>query len=161
MRKNSSTLTIDNTTTTLTPAGLIHEGGDNTSTLEWGTTGSTSIVLPNPELPTNLQTFCIGNQCSESKGNAAPNAGTSRTQYLNRDRGDLNGTLEVKESVKIGSTEGLCIGSNCLENPGSAPENELYGQDGVMDGPIVVKGEAGDVRGLPIDGSDACFGSGC
>jgi hypothetical protein len=156
----------DTTDPTPIAASTIHEGGDNTSNLQWGTTGSVSIVLPDPtDGPFMLQEFCIGNQCPEDTDNVAPNAGTERTQYLNRDIGELNGTITIKDAVSVSADEQLCIGSGCNATEGQAPDNEVYGSqdsggNGPMDGPVDVVGSVGESRGLPIEGS-ACFGSEC
>ncbi len=165
MRKNSSTLTIDNTSTTQ-PVGALHEGGGQVNTLAWGgTTGSVSIVLPENTLFNNPPPFCIGSHCQESTGNQAPNEGTPKTKYLNRERGDLNGTVKVTDQISIDANEQLCIGSKCEDFVGNAPPSELYGTgqngDGMMDGPIMIKINGQDPRGIPTSAGGICIGSWC
>jgi hypothetical protein len=157
IRKNSSTLIIDNTSSTV-PAGRIHEGGDNTQNLTWGTTGDVSIKLASGY---GTPPFCIGNQCQESTGNKAPNKNTAKGPYLNRAEGDLNGTVKVTDKIGVNSNKKMCIGSGCGQTPGNANQTEVYGQDGTMDGPIVIRYDGRDARGIPTDSNGFCMGDYC
>ena len=154
------------------PINGIHEGGDTTQTLQWGTTGDTSIILPDPQDALNPDTFCIGDQCTQSTGNQPVE--TTHGEYLNRDEGWMNGTLEVEQTINTGSDGELCIGSNCPTEDGN-PELEtcFYGTPGEeqqdcpvndesyeMDGPLQFDGEAGDDRGLILQ-SGTCIGTDC
>lgn len=144
------------------PASTINEGGDTTSTLQWGTTGSVSIITPNPEFPDTPDTFCIGDQCTQSTGNQPVE--TTHGDYLNRRYGEINGTITVEQTINTGTDGDLCIGSECSPTPGDAHEEEFYGLDeegdGPMDGPIEFRGQAGDDRGLILQ-SGTCIGSHC
>jgi PKD repeat protein len=160
---NQGTDTITRTVTvTATPtvpvAGKIHEGGDNTSTLEWGTTGDLSIKIKNTA-PPPVPNFCIGNQCPENEGNKAPNKGTPRGPYANRDQADINGTIKVENKLKFGSTETLCIGSKCGTNAGDpAYSTQYYNSTHPMDGPVYMNYE--ESNGLVMADS-VCWGSNC
>jgi hypothetical protein len=73
----------------------------------------------------------------------------------------LNGTVKVKDKIGVNSNKKMCIGSGCGQTPGNAPKTEVYGQDGEMDGPILIKYKGGDPRGIPTDPNGFCMGDYC
>ena len=58
----------------------------------------------------------------------------------------------------------LCIGSECPDDLGDAPEEEFYGLDdegdGPMDGPIEFRAHGDQPRGLVLSGN-TCIGTNC
>jgi len=141
-------------------ANTINEGGDTTQTLAYGTTGSVSIIPPNPDLPGNPDTFCIGSNCTKSTGNQPIDNSNPPTpgDYANRYYSKINGTIEVTKSLQISDDENLCIGSKCGRVTGNANRTEFYGQDGRMDGPIEFTSSSNVKRGLVL-GESVCIGS--
>jgi hypothetical protein len=139
-------------------ANTIHEGGGTTPALAWGTTGSTSIIVPEAEPRTTPDVFCIGNDCEESTGNQAVDDAETPGDYANRYFAKMNGTIEVTEQITVDQNEDLCIGSDCDEFDGEVPKSQFYGEDGVMDGPISFVGGSGDKRGIVLS-DQACIGT--
>jgi hypothetical protein len=148
-----------------TQPATVHEGGDNTQTLQWGTTGDKSIKLPDfGTIGVAGQEFCIGNQCTPyTDRQPVNNPNSERTQFLNRYRGQMNGTIEITEKIDTGDSQDLCIGSNCPTEPGDAPKSDLYGTSGSGDGPMDGPLEFDEQFANPAIVTDAsvCVGSQC
>ncbi len=70
----------------------------------------------------------------------------------------MNGTITVSQEVSVSPNEDLCIGSRCLNDPGEVSEEQYYGEDGIMDGPVRIVGDSGNERGIVAEGS-ICFGT--
>jgi hypothetical protein len=150
-----------------TQPATVHEGGDNTKTLQWGTTGDKSIKLPDfGTIGVAGEEFCIGNQCTPyTDRQPVNNPNSERTQFLNRYWGRMNGTIKVTDKIDTGGPgKDLCIGSACpSEDLGDAPESDLYGTsengDGPMDGPV--KFHKQFANPAIVTDASVCVGSEC
>jgi len=142
---------------TPTPINHIHEGGDTTPQLQWGTVGSASIL---PTAAREEETFgtaptgeiCFGDQCDYRTG-LAPTS-YDDDNYLTKRYDVMNGSIKTSEIVLNKSeTKNFCIGNGCTEEKGV--DSGLYGEqeNDRMDGPIYVDD-------IVADGS-MCVGDNC
>ena len=138
-----------------TPINQIPEGGGQTASLAYGTTG-TPAILPTtarqtePFSPTG--SICFGNQCDYRTG-LAPTS-YDDDGYLTKRYDVMNGSIKTSEIVLNKSeTKDFCIGSKCGDRDGD--DSGIYGEqeNDRMDGPVFVDD-------IVADGS-MCVGDNC
>jgi len=150
-----SNFKITDQDTTQPVSGAIHEGGDNTSTLEWGTEGSASI-LPTEAFEDDggfgSGEICFGDQCTYDTGNEPPEKPADGDDYVTERVDQMTGSLKTS-TIETNASEKFCIGNECEDSFGG--DTEVYGEteNPAMDGPLFVDE-------IVADGS-LCLGANC
>lgn len=157
----STTNTVSLTSCGTSGAGpvttAVSEQGDSIPQLQFGTSGSRSI-LPTNAYDTSLPagTICLGSGCSPSRGSCT-DVDTNDCK-IDVEVEEVSGTLTTS-MITYPSGTPLCIGNNCGEASGdsnAAPNGDLGEEATKMDGPLFV-----DYVNTTTSSGALCVGPNC